>query len=130
MINVAGIEFHNPNPNNPNVRPMPGASGISGRWLTIPGYRPSSSQWLSTAADNSHPARVTPPAAGGSVRALDAGDFAEQSPAVLIDDHHAVLPRDKKTMIRRIRDYVIPTSVTAQSVGVGHVVRREGLCEE
>jgi hypothetical protein len=29
-----------------------------------------------------------------SVRALDAGDFAEQ-PAVFIDDHHTVLPGNK-----------------------------------
>ena len=31
----------------------------------------------------------------GSVRAIDAGDFAEQLPGVFIDDHHAILPRDE-----------------------------------
>ena len=60
----------------------------------------------------------------GSVRAFDAGDFAQQLPAVFIHHHHSVLPRDKQTVIGRIGHNVIPTSIPTQRVGVGHPVRR------
>jgi len=60
----------------------------------------------------------------GSVRAVDAGDFAEEFPAVFIDDHPAILPSDKQTVIGRVGDDVVPAPVTAQHVGVGHAVRR------
>ena len=43
----------------------------------------------------------------GSVRALDAGDFAEQRPAVFVDHHHAILPADEQTVIRRIGHDVV-----------------------
>ena len=33
------------------------------------------------------------------VRTLDTGNFAEQRPAVFIDDHHAILPGNKQTVI-------------------------------
>ena len=60
----------------------------------------------------------------GSVRALDAGDFAEQRPAVFIDDHHAILPGDEQTVIGRIGHDVVPAPIPAQRVGVGHAVGR------
>ena len=42
------------------------------------------------------------------VRALHTGDFAEQRPVVLVDDHHAVLPADEQAMVRRVGDDVVP----------------------
>jgi len=48
------------------------------------------------------------------VRALDASNFAEQRSAILKDDHHAVLPGDKQTVIGRIGHDVVPASVPAQ----------------
>ena len=66
----------------------------------------------------------------GSVRALNAGDFAEQLAVVFIDDHHAILPRDKQTVIRWIGHDVIPAPVPAQRVAVGHAVRRGCLRED
>ena len=60
----------------------------------------------------------------GSVRALDAGDFAEQLPAVFIDHHHAILAGDKKTVVGRIGHDVVPTPVPAKRVGMGHAVGR------
>src|SRR5438128_1063084 len=35
----------------------------------------------------------------GSVCALNASDLAEQRPLVFIDDHYAILPGDKQTVI-------------------------------
>ena len=59
-----------------------------------------------------------------SVCAIDAGNFAEQSPLVLIDHHYAILPRDKHAMIRRIWHDVIPAPVSTQIVSVCHTIRR------
>ena len=66
-------------------------------------------------------------AIGGSVRALDAGDFAEQFAGVLIDHHHAILPGDEDTVIRRIGHDVVPAAVPAKRVGVRDAVRGGGL---
>ena len=66
----------------------------------------------------------------GSVRALDAGDFAEQRPAVFVDDHHAILPGDKQAVIRWIGHDVVPAAVPAQRVRVGDAIRRRWLREE
>ena len=60
----------------------------------------------------------------GSMRPLDAGDFAEQLPAVFIDHHHAILAGDKKTVVGRIGHDVVPTPVPAKRVGMGHAVGR------
>ena len=60
----------------------------------------------------------------GSVRAVDAGDFAEQLPGVFVDDHHAILPGDKQTVIGWIGHDVVPAAIPAQRVGVGDPVRR------
>ena len=49
----------------------------------------------------------------GPVCALDAGDFAEQLSVVFVDHHHASLPANKQTVIRRIGDDVVPTAVPA-----------------
>ena len=57
-----------------------------------------------------------------SVCPLDAGDFAEQRSAVFIDYHYAILPCDKQAVIGRVGHNVVPTSISAQRVGVGHVV--------
>src|ERR1022692_1633974 len=60
----------------------------------------------------------------GSVRALNAGDFTEQRPAVFVDDHHAILAGDKQAVIWWIGDDVVPAAIPAQSVGLRDAVRR------
>ena len=60
----------------------------------------------------------------GSMRAVYAGDFAKQFPAVFIDDHHAILPGDKQTVIGRVGHDVVPTAVPTQGVGVADPVGR------
>ena len=64
-----------------------------------------------------------------AVRAVDAGDFAEQLAVVLVDDHHAILPADEQTVIRRIGHDVVPAAVAAERVGLGDVIRRRRLCQ-
>ena len=59
-----------------------------------------------------------------SVRALDAGDFAKQFPAILADHHHAILPGDEQTVIGWIGHDVVPAAFPAQSVGLRDAVRR------
>jgi hypothetical protein len=66
----------------------------------------------------------------GSVRTVDASNLAEQRPAVFIDDHHAILPGDKQTVIGWIGHEVVPSPVPAQRVGVGDAVRRGSLREQ
>ena len=58
----------------------------------------------------------------GSVRALDAGDFAEQRPAVLVDHHHAILAPDEQAVIRRIRHDVVPAAVAAEDIAMRDAV--------
>ncbi len=58
------------------------------------------------------------------VRAIDAVDFAKQRPAVFVDDHQAILPGDKQTVIGWVGHNVVPAAIPAQCVGVGDAVRR------
>ena len=51
----------------------------------------------------------------GPVRALDAGDLAEQRAVVFVDHHHAILPADEQPVIRRIGHDVVPAAVAAQA---------------
>ena len=60
----------------------------------------------------------------GPVRALNAGDFAEQRPVVFVDHHHAILPADEQPVVRRIGDDVVPAAVAAERVRVCDAVER------
>jgi len=56
---------------------------------------------------------------------LGTGRFPGNSPCgplAFIDNHHAILPGDKQTVIGWIGHDVVPAPVAAQSIGVGHVV--------
>src|SRR5207248_6956121 len=47
----------------------------------------------------------------GSVGAVEAGDLAEQLSRVFVDNHDAVLARDKQPVTGRIRDDIVPAAV-------------------
>ena len=66
----------------------------------------------------------------GPVRALDSGDFAEEFSGVFVHYHHTSLAGDEDPVVGWIRHDVVPASVSAQLVRVGHTVRRGGLCQQ
>jgi hypothetical protein len=49
----------------------------------------------------------------GTVRPLDAGDFAEQRPAVFVDNHNAILPCDEQTVLNLIEHDIVPPAAPA-----------------
>ena len=60
---------------------------------------------------------------GGSVCALNAGDFSEQLAGVLVDDHQAGLARDVDAVTGWVGDDVVPTAVAAERVFMGDAIR-------
>src|SRR5665213_3904930 len=63
----------------------------------------------------------------GSMRALNACDFAEKRAGVFVDYHHAIQASDKEAVIRRVGHDIVPATVSAKCVGVRHPVGGSGL---
>ena len=61
---------------------------------------------------------------GRAVRAVDAGDFAEQLAGVLVHDHDARLTRDEQPVVRRIRHDVVPAAVAAERISMSDAIDR------
>ena len=58
----------------------------------------------------------------GAMRAVDASHLAEQLAVVGVDDHEAILPADVKAVARRVRNHVVPGTVTAERVPVRDLI--------
>ena len=59
---------------------------------------------------------------GGSVSALNAGDFSEQLAGILVDDHEAGLAGDVNAVTGWVGDDVVPTAVAAERVFMGDAI--------
>ena len=55
---------------------------------------------------------------GRTMRAVNAGQFAQQASFPFIDDHNAILPCDEEPVIRRIGNNIVPASIATQRVGM------------
>jgi hypothetical protein len=55
---------------------------------------------------------------------VDSGDFAKQSSVIFVDDHHAILPGDKQTVIGWIGHNVIPGARAANFNVVDYFIGR------
>ena len=64
------------------------------------------------------------------MRAVDARDFAEELAVCLVDDHHAILPADEHTVLRRVGNDIVPASIAADGIGVRDSIRVGGLGRE
>jgi hypothetical protein len=58
------------------------------------------------------------------MRAVDAGDLAEELSRVFVNHHEVVFTSDAKSLVGRIWDDVIPAAVAAENVDSGDVTGR------
>jgi hypothetical protein len=61
------------------------------------------------------------------MRTPNSRDLAEQLAAVLVNHHHACLPADEHTVIRRVGHDVVPASVAAQDERARDLVLQRSL---